>query len=153
MEKIFSTLNLEPGTLNHKTMYKITLIKDIFAVVIHPDGGFVDPRAGGVVVFVCGSLMIPDFVAWVVGRPPAVCPAMAPGFARGWGTVDDKQIHFMRREPGGMLPGMAILGLSPDELKKLEAFEQCPAIREKTGIEIIVGDAKISAVTYLQKQA
>ena len=133
-------------------MFEITSIKDIFAVVIHPEGGFADPRECDCAVFVCGALMSPDFTAGVIGRAPAVCPALAPGFARGYGMVDDKQIHFMRREPGGMLPGMAILGLSEDELEKLEAFEQCPAIRDKTELEIIVGDAKIHAITYLQKE-
>jgi hypothetical protein len=132
-------------------MYQITLIKDVFSVVIHPDGGFADPRKSECVVFVCGALMNPDFTAGVIGRAAAVCPALAPGFARGYGEVGGKQIHFMRREPGGMLPGMAILGLTTDELKKLEAFEQCPNLRQKTGLEIIVGDAKIPAITYLQK--
>ena len=133
-------------------MYELTLIKEIFATVIHPEGGFTDPRESRHVVFVCGSLMDPDFLKDVVGRAPAVCPAVAPEYGRGWGEADGKKMHFMRPESGGVLPGMAILGLDDAELARLEAFEQCPALRRRADLTIRIGDISVPAHTYLQKE-
>lgn len=131
--------------------YQVTLIKDIYAVVIHPEGAPADPRRADTVVFVCGSLMDPDIVAHVVGRRIAMAPALAMGYSRGYEEVDGKQMHFMRRDPGAVLPGMALLGLGEQELARLEKFEQCPDVRERVDIELRIGDATVRARTYLQK--
>lgn len=132
--------------------YQVTLIRDIFATVIHAEGAPEDPRTSARVVFVCGSLMDPDIAAHVVGRRVAMAPALAVGFSRGYGDVDGKPMHFMRREPGAVLPGMALLGLTDEELGKLEKFEQCPAVRQRADLELRIGDAVIKAHTYLQKE-
>jgi hypothetical protein len=131
--------------------YQVTLIRDIFAVVLHPEGAPVDPRRADAVAFVCGSLMDPDIAAHVLGRRVAMAPALAAGFSRGYAEVEGKQMHFMRPEPGAVLPGMALLGVGEQELARLEKFEQCPEIRRQIELDLRIGDATVRARTYLQK--
>lgn len=132
-------------------MYDLTLVKEIFVVVIHPEGGFIDPRESERRVFVCGSLMDPGFVKGIIGRAPAVCPAVAEGFSRGWGESGGKPMHFLQRDPAGMVPGVAILGLSADELAGIEKFEQAPSVRKKVELILRIGDVELPGQTYLKK--
>jgi hypothetical protein len=132
-------------------MYGVTLIKEIFSVVIHGEGKFIDPRNSESRVFVCGSLMDPAFTAGLVGHEIAMAPAVAEGFSRGWGEADDKKFHFLREDAGGMVPGMSLLGLSAADIAKLEEFEQAPAVRRRADIEIIIGDIRLPGHTYLKK--
>ena len=133
-------------------MYGVTLIKEIFAVVIHGEGKFIDPRESGARVFVCGSLMDPAFVAGLLGHEVAMSPAVARGFSRGWGEAEGKKFHFLQEDPEGMVPGVALLGLSAADIAKLEEFEQVPAVRRRAELEIIIGDVRLSGHTYLKKQ-
>ncbi|HOX28197.1 MAG TPA: gamma-glutamylcyclotransferase [bacterium] len=130
-------------------MYEVTLIKEIFAVVIHCDGGFVDPRESERRVFVCGSLMDPEFAAKIVSRKVAVCPAVAVGYARAWREVDGVNHHFLVEERGGILPGMAILGLDERDIEKLKAFENAPKLRREVTMRIKIGDNEMDAITYI----
>jgi hypothetical protein len=132
-------------------MYTITLLKDIFVPVLHPEDGFVDPRNSGPRVFVCGSLMDPEFTAGIVGRRIAMCPAVALDFSRAWGEADGKKMHFLRPDPGGMVIGVALLGLNAQELARLETFEQSPAVRAKTELILKIGDVTLSGITYIKK--
>ncbi|MFA6449389.1 MAG: gamma-glutamylcyclotransferase family protein [bacterium] len=132
-------------------MYGVILIKEIFAVVIHGEGRFVDPRESESRVFVCGSLMDPAFVAGLLGHEIAMTPAAANGFSRGWGESTGKKFHFLQRDATGMVSGMALLGLSAADISRLEEFEQAPAVRQRADIEMIIGDISLAGHTYLKK--
>ncbi len=132
-------------------MYEVTLIKEIFAVVIHGEGGFVDPRDSKERVFVCGSLMSPAFVAGLVGHEIAMSPAVAEGFSRGWGESEGKKFHFLYKNPGGMTPGVILLGLSAEDIARLEEFEQAPKVRMRAELEVVCGDLRLPAHTYLKR--
>jgi hypothetical protein len=132
-------------------MYQVTLVKEIFVVVVHGEGGFVDPRESESRVFVCGSLMDPAFVAGMVGHEVAIAPAVAKGFIRSWGEADGKKFHFLRRGPEGMVPGVILLGLSEADILNIEEFEQAPRIRCREDITVVVGDITLPAHTYLKK--
>jgi hypothetical protein len=133
-------------------MLEATLIKEILAVVFHPEGGFVDPRESDERIFVCGSLMDPGFLSGRIGREAAMVAATAIGFSRGWGEADGKSFHFLREDAGGATQGMALLGLSKEEIRELERFEQVPEIRRRADIEICVGDIVLPGITYLAKE-
>ncbi|HOY62680.1 MAG TPA: gamma-glutamylcyclotransferase [bacterium] len=130
-------------------MFEATLIKEIFAVVFHPEGEFVDPRESAERVFVCGSLMDPAFLSGRIGRAAAMVPATARGHSRGWGEADGKRFHFLREDAEGTTQGMALLGLTGDDIRELEKFEQVPEVRRRADIEICVGDIVLSGITYL----
>ena len=132
-------------------MFEITLVKEIFAIVAHPPGGFVDPRECERRVFVCGSLMEPKFLANLLGHEAAMAPALARGHIRGWGETDGKKFHFLRADPGGTVHGVVLLGLSDADMEKLEQFERVPEVRRRADIEAAIGDVALPAVTYLAK--
>jgi hypothetical protein len=134
-----------------ESMYGVTLIKEIFAVVIHGEGRFIDPRESESRVFVCGSLMDPEFVAGMLGHEIAMSPAVAVGFIRGWGESDGKKFHFLQADGEGMVPGMALLGLSAADIVKLEKFEQVPGVRRRAEMEIVIGDVRLKGHTYLKR--
>jgi hypothetical protein len=131
-------------------MYAVTLIKEIFTIVIHPDGGFIDPRESENRIFVCGSLMDPEFVASLLGHGIAACPAVAAGFSRAWGESGGKKMHFLRRDAAGFVPGVALLGLSAADVAKLEVFEQAPAVRRGESLMLRIGDMELEGFTYLK---
>jgi len=131
-------------------LYQVTLVKEIFTIVIHGEGRFADPMAGAVRVFVCGTLMDPAFVANMLGHKIAMAPAVARGFSRGWGEADGKKFHFLKHDPEGMTPGVILLGLDDADIAKLEQFEQVPHIRHREDITVVVGDVTLSAHTYLK---
>jgi len=133
-------------------MFEATLIKEIFAVVFHPEGGFVDPRESAERVFVCGSLMDPAFLSGRIGRPAAMVPATARGHSRGWGEAGGKRFHFLRKDAEGTTQGMALLGLSDEEIRELEKFEQVPETRRRADIEMCVGDIVLPGITYLANE-
>ncbi len=132
-------------------MYEVTLIKDIFAVVIHGEGKFIDPRESKERVFVCGSLMSPAFVAGLVGHEICMSPSVAEDFSRGWGESEGNQFHFLYRNPGGMTIGVILLGLSPEDITRLEEFEQAPNVRMRAELEVVCGDTRLPAHTYLKR--
>jgi hypothetical protein len=131
-------------------MYKVTLIKEIFSVVIHAEGALIDPRESEIRIFVCGSLMDPAFVAELLGRGIAMAPAVVKGYSRGWGEADGRKYHFLKEDEGEMTPGMALLGLTEKDIEKLEEFEQVPAVRRREEIEIVIGDIRLPGHTYLK---
>jgi len=131
-------------------MYSVTLIKDIFTTVTHPEDGFVDPRESKRRVFVCGSLMDPEFVAGLLGHKVATCPAVAPGYSRGWGTAGGKKMHFLQPDPDGYVCGVALLGLDSLDISKLEEFEQAPDVRRRAPLKLRIGDAELDGFTYLK---
>ncbi len=133
-------------------MYEVTLVKDIFSVVIHGEGVFTDPRESERRVFVCGSLMDPKFVAGLLGHEIAMAPAVAKGFSRGWGEADGQKFHFLKKDEMGMTTGMALLGLTAEDITKLEEFERVPEVRRREELEMIIGDTRLPGFTYLKKE-
>ena len=133
-------------------MYEVTLIKEIFTTVAHVDGGFIDPRESESRVFVCGSLMDPEFVAGLLGHRIAMCPAVAVGYSRGWGESGGKKMHFLKPDDEGFVCGAALLGLDGGDIAKLEEFEQAPAVRRRAPLKLRIGDIELDGFTYLKNE-
>jgi len=133
-------------------LYKITLIKDIFSIVIKPEDGCSDPRESEERIFVCGSLMDPEFVAGIIGHPVSMAPAVVKGFSRGWGETGGKRFHFLQVDSEGIVQGMALLGLSNEDIARLEEFEQVPDVRMKMALAIHIGDIILDGHTYIKNE-
>lgn len=133
-------------------MLVLDLVKEHFALVLRhesqPPGDYL---AGGNNIFVCGSLMSPDFVAELLGHPAAGAFAVALDYTRGYEEVEGKKVHFMMPEEGGALPGMVWLDLSEEDVRRFEEFEQAPSLRKRVDLKVRVGDLLLPAFTYLKK--
>ncbi|MFC1707987.1 gamma-glutamylcyclotransferase family protein [Planctomycetota bacterium] len=120
------------------------------------DGPLVDKDcfAGERNVFVCGGLQHPDKMAWVSGRNAPFAPAVAIGYRRTWKQVDGKAISFMvpdLDDPRRVLTGVVWLDLSPADIERIEAFELGGGLRQRVEIDVLVGDAVVRAITYVEK--
>ena len=113
-----------------------------------------DPLGGDTNVFVCAALQEPDRVYEMLGRPVAFAPAVARGYTRRLKTVDGAAMPFMLpdEDPGRILTGTVFLDLSADDVAALEVFELAGDLRRRVTIEILVGERRLPAVTYLEKK-
>ena len=104
-------------------------------------------------VFLCGSLQHPDKFFSFTGTRPLFAPAVAVGYARGWEEIGSESIMFMKPsdEPSRILTGTVYLGLSDDEVARIESFELKGDLRERVRIDVHVGDRLVDAITYLKK--
>lgn len=131
---------------------KVDLIKEHFALVVRdeslPPG---DYFSGENNIFVCGSLMNPEFIAEMLGRPAAGAFAVAMDYTRGYEETGGKKVHFMMPQAGSVLPGMVWLNLSAEDVRRFEEFEQAPELRKRVNLKVRVGDLFLSAFTYLKK--
>ena len=132
-------------------MFNVTFFTDELITVIHLGEKKVTkklldhPNA----TFVWGELMNPHFIGKLLGSPRPYAPAHVRGFTRR----PTKEFFNVARNPGGVAPGVLLLGLSNADVKKLNAFEQLGVKMERREIDVFIGQRKRTAFIYLKKPA
>jgi len=88
---------------------------DIALKTDHPD------EAGGHRVFAYGTLCVREIMERIVGRPHALLPAVLQGYSRR--SLKDRAYPALVHDPSTSTRGMLYLGLSDEELRKLDDYE------------------------------
>ena len=101
-------------------MYHIRYEDENYAVWLEPDDTQISLWAEREPIFVCGKLMEPAFLSGVIGREPAMAPAVALNCSRAWQDYKGKATRFLIKSEEGFVPGMALLGITDGERKKIE---------------------------------
>jgi hypothetical protein len=113
-----------------------------------------DYLGGETNVFVCGGLQQPERMASIVGRSPPFAPAVARGFRRAWIEVGKERVSFMLdcpEAPDRILTGVVWLGLSEEEIGRIESFELKEGLRKTVAVEVAVGERTVKARTYVKR--
>lgn len=100
-------------------------------------------------LFFYGTLMDPDVLGLVVGRPVADC-ALEPAILRGWRRVGVRGASYpmLVPAPGGKVEGRLWRGASSADLERLDAYEG-PAWRlVLVEVELTSGE-RVAASVYL----
>jgi hypothetical protein len=117
-------------------VYNIRYEDETFAVWLEPEGTEVSLWDEKEAIFVCGKLMEPTFIAGIIGREPAMAPAVALNCTRQWQDYEGKPYIFLIKTEKGFVPGMALLGITAEieSVRKVEALTLRIGEREITGI-------------------
>ena len=129
-------------------MFETTFFKDVLATVIHRKGARAsadlldDPNA----TFVWGALMDPHFVRNLLGHYASFSPAVLKGFER------KRTIEFFDMTPklGSATQGVVLLGLSDEDVKKLDEFERVGDVMRKTTAVVRIGHKNRKVKLYLK---
>src|SRR4030042_4254413 len=111
-------------------MYRINYEDETFAIWLEPEDTKVSLWKEKEPIFVCGRLMEPKFLSSIIGREVAMAPSLALDCHRAWEDFNGKPYIFLRKSKGGFVPGMALLGLSAEEWKRLDQFEEIDTVRK-----------------------
>ena len=132
-------------------MYKICYEDDTFAVWLEPEGTEISLWDQKDVIFVCGKLMEPSFIADIIGREPAMAPVVALNCARRWMDHNGKPYIFLTKGGDGFVPGMALLGITADERKKLDQFEEIESVRDVETLTLRIGEREITGISFFKR--
>jgi len=101
-------------------------------------------------VFVWDRLVDPQVVEQLLGRPVPFAPALLPDHART-ATRDGDDWNFeVREEVGEVVAGVALIGLTDEELDKLDDSEQVPIHRVRHKAKVRIGDLERVVDVYLR---
>ncbi len=106
-------------------------------------------------VFVCGALQNPAKMASVLGRDAPFAPAVSLGFYRETQSINGRNIPFMIDDLGDSrrpLTGVVWVALSDADLGRIEELELAGDLRERIAIEVLVGERRVQAFTYVKKR-
>ena len=132
-------------------MYKICYEDDTFAVWLEPEGTEVSLWDEKEAIFVCGKLMEPAFIAGIIGREPAMAPAVALNCTRQWQDYEGKPYIFLMKAEKGFVAGMALLGLTAGERKKLDQFEEIESVRKVEPLTLRIGEREITGISFFKR--
>jgi len=132
-------------------MYKICYEDETFAVWLAPEGTEVSLWDEKEAVFVCGKLMEPTFIASVIGRQPAMAPAVALNCTRQWQDHDGKPYIFLMKADDGFVAGMALLGITAEERTKLDVFEEIESVRKVAPVTLRIGEREITGISFFKR--
>jgi hypothetical protein len=105
-------------------------------------------------VFVCGALQDPEKMSALLGSAPPFAPAVAVGYRRTVERIGSEDIPFMvpdTDDPGNALTGVVWLDLSAEDLERIESLELDRGFRKRIGIEVRVGERRVSAYSYVKR--
>ena len=132
-------------------MYKIRYEDETFAVWLEPNDTQVSLWAEKEPIFVCGKLMEPSFISDIIGRQPAMAPAVALNCRRAWKDYQGKPYIFLMKSEKGFVPGMALLGITDKERKKLDAFEEIESVRKVESVKLQIGEREIMGISFFKR--
>ncbi|MEJ2290669.1 MAG: hypothetical protein P8Y05_03000 [Deinococcales bacterium] len=104
-------------------------------------------------VFVIASLQDPGGWPELIGRQPAFAPALAYGFRRAVLEIEGAHVPLMLEadDPQRTLAGTVFLGLSLEELERVEALQLAGGLRRRIELEVTVGERRVDAVGYVKR--
>lgn len=104
-------------------------------------------------VFVTGDLQDPACWTTLVGRQPPFAPAVGYGLRRATLDIDGRRVLFMLEsdEPHRTLLGTLLLGLSADEVARLEATLMDRDLRRRIEIEVVAGVRRVPALAHVRR--
>lgn len=132
-------------------MYNIRYEDETFALWLEPDDTQVSLWAEKDPIFVCGKLMEPTFISAIIGREPAMAPAVALNCSRAWQDYQGKPYIFLMKSEKGFVPGMALLGIADEERKKLDEFEEIETVRKVEPVKLQIGEREISGISFFKR--
>jgi len=132
-------------------MYQIKYEDETFAVWLEPEETKVSLWNEKDPIFVCGRLMEPKFLSSIIGREAAMAPAVALDCGRAWEDYRGKPYIFLSKSKGGFVPGMVLLGLSPQERAKLNQFEEIETVRKIESLTLRIGEKQIQGVSFFKR--
>lgn len=132
-------------------MYNIRYEDETFALWLEPDDTQVSLWAEKDPIFVCGKLMEPTFISAIIGREPAMAPAVALNCSRAWQDYQGKPYIFLMKSEEGFVPGMALLGIADEERKKLDEFEEIETVRKVEPVKLQIGEREISGISFFKR--
>ena len=132
-------------------MYNIRYEDETFAVWLEPNDNEVSLWAEKEPIFVCGKLMEPSFISAIIGREPAMAPAVALNCQRTWQDYKGKPYIFLMKSEQGFVPGMALLGITDRERKKLDEFEEIEFVRKVESVKLQIGEREIRGISFFKR--
>ncbi len=132
-------------------MYNIRYEDETFAVWLEPDNTLVSLWTEKEPIFVCGKLMEPSFISSIIGREPAMAPAVALNCRRAWQDYKGKPYIFLIKSEEVFVPGMALLGITDQERKKLDEFEEIETVRKIESVNIRIGEREIEGISFFKR--
>ena len=132
-------------------MYQIRYEDETFAVWLEPEGTKVSLWKEKDPIFVCGRLMEPKFLSSIIGREAAMAPAVALDCGRAWEDYQGKPYIFLKKERGGFVPGMVLLGLTSRERARLNRFEEIDTVRKVDKVVLRIGEHKIKGISFFKR--
>jgi hypothetical protein len=132
-------------------VYNIRYEDETFALWLEPDDTPVSLWAEKDPIFVCGKLMEPTFISAIIGREPAMAPAVALNCRRAWQDYEGKPYIFLMKSEEGFVPGMALLGITDQERKKLDEFEEITSVRKVESVKLRIGEREISGISFFRR--
>ncbi len=132
-------------------MYNIRYEDETFAVWLEPDNTLVSLWTEKEPIFVCGKLMEPSFISSIIGREPAMAPAVALNCRRAWQDYKGKPYIFLIKSEEMFVPGMALLGITDQERKKLDEFEEIETVRKIESVNIRIGEREIEGISFFKR--
>ena len=132
-------------------MYNIRYEDDTFAVWLEPNDTQVSLWTEKEPIFVCGKLMEPSFISTIIGREPAMAPTVALNCRRAWQDYEGKPYIFLKKSEEGFVPGMALLGITDQERKKLDEFEEIQSVRKVESVKLQIGEREVKGISFLKR--
>jgi len=132
-------------------VYNIRYEDETFAVWLEPDNTLVSLWTEKEPIFVCGKLMEPSFISSIIGREPAMAPAVALNCRRAWQDYKGKPYIFLIKSEEVFVPGMALLGITDQERKKLDEFEEIETVRKVESVNIRIGEREIEGISFFKR--
>ena len=132
-------------------MYHIRYEDETFAVWLEPNDTQVSLWTEKEPIFVCGKLMEPSFISAIIGRKPAMAPAVALNCQRAWQDYQGKPYIFLTKSEQGFVPGMALLGITDGERQKLDEFEEIGTVRKVESLKLRIGEREIGGISFFKK--
>jgi len=129
-------------------MFDTTFFRDDLVIVIHEKHKRInknlleDSRA----VFVWGELMDPHFIHGLLGHFLPFAPAYLKGFRRH----RTKEFFNITKKAGGVVQGVVLLGLSKDDERKLNDFEQEGVAMRRTSGMVSMGHFTRRTAMYVK---
>ena len=136
-------------------MFEVRWFDDHCTLVHHPPGLRITEAdiASKDLLFVWGFLMDPAFIRGLLGRHVPFGPAMLPGYRRKPIPEGKTKGFELVRAPGCAVQGVVLLRLKAGDMRKLDDFEEAPAVMQQRTVRIRVGDLERKARIYMRKGA
>lgn len=100
-------------------------------------------------IFVWDRLMDPAVVRNLLGRSVPFAPAVLPGVAREGRRRHEEWEYDLTAQDESLMPGVALIGVTTEELERLDDFEQVPIHRLRQKRTVRIGDLERVADVYL----
>jgi hypothetical protein len=95
--------------------------------------------------------MEPSFISAIIGRKPAMAPAVALNCQRSWQDYKGNPYIFLTKCDQGFVPGMALLGITAQERNKLDVFEEIDSVRKVESLKMQIGEREVEGISFFKR--